>query len=230
MSRKMLIRLSLPLAWLAAATCAAAAPTTCAVPHMQPAHRALYGDHDGSARLDDHYRMDDPAQAAFIDAAVSRHPHNERLRLGRGSAYALMGRRAAAERDFRVAIKDHPGHAHDHWSYGWALFNLGEDGCALAQWRRAAALAGGHPYWLPYAAAESYWRLGRQRLALQWFAAAVRSQPSRWGSEASIRASTYGRNWSDAQRSMLIDMLHAWQAHQGEPVASTTAPHNPAGR
>lgn len=225
MNRYTMMMLLMPLAGLAGLQSVSASTPSCKAPVMTPDHGAIYADRDGTARLDDHYDMQDPVRAAFINAAVKAHPENERLRLGRGSALALMHRRADAERDFQAALARHPERAHTHWSYGWALFNVGDDACALRQWQQAAKISGGHPYWLPYAVAESYWRLGRRQLALRWYGAAVRSQPSRWGSVASIRASTYGRNWSDEQRDMLIEMFHAWhkQAASGSGGGSAMA-------
>jgi tetratricopeptide (TPR) repeat protein len=215
MNRTTLICMLLPLAALVSASGARAA-TTCKAPTMIPAHGVMYIDRNpATAHLDDHFDMADPARAAFINGALRNHPENARLRLGRGSALAVMHRRQAAMADFAAVLRDHPFNAHARWSFGWAQFNLGDDACALRQWQRAAKMDGGHPAWLPYAVAESYWRMGRHNLALQWFDAAVRAQPSRWSSEASIRAATYGYNWSDAQRTMLIQMLHAWKQRTG---------------
>lgn len=71
------------------------------------------------------------------------------------------------------------------YRYGWDLYRAGEHGPALAQWQ-----------------------LDRKPEALAWYAAAVRSEPAKWGG-GTLPADLL-RDWTDAERADLAKVQAAW--------------------
>ncbi len=97
-----------------------------------------------------------------------------------------------------------------HWNYGWDLYRSGAADAALAQW--VAALDGrlAKPGWVPPTFALGLWQTGRRDEALQWFAAAVRTEPTLWTDPA--RFPQLLPAWTDAERATLAEVASAWRA------------------
>ncbi len=95
------------------------------------------------------------------------------------------------------------------WNYAWDLYRLGESQAALDQW---AALAGGFgtPSWVPPTLALGLWSVGRKSEAVQWYAAAVRTEPLLWGDPANFRRLLPA--WREQDRVKLAEVQAAWQA------------------
>lgn len=96
------------------------------------------------------------------------------------------------------------------WNYGWDLFRLGEVEPALAQWSAAQAGLRGNPSWAPPTYALALWTLGRKDEAVQWYAAAVRTEPQLWSSNA--RFAELLPAWRDSERAVLVEVQQAWAA------------------
>lgn len=96
------------------------------------------------------------------------------------------------------------------WNYGWDLFRLGEVEAALAQWSTAQGGMRGNPSWVPATYALALWTLGRKDEAVQWYAAAVRTEPQQWGSPA--RYADLLPSWRDSERATLAEVQQAWAA------------------
>lgn len=98
------------------------------------------------------------------------------------------------------------------WNYGWDLHRAGDTAAALAQFQRLAAARGGSTgSWVPPTLALSLWANGRQAEAVQWYAAAVRTEPNQWRTTAQ-----YARllpAWRPADRDMLAQVHAAWVAN-----------------
>ena len=96
------------------------------------------------------------------------------------------------------------------WRYGWGLYRSGEPEAALTQWRELIVGRGINPSWAPPTVALALWKLGRKDEAVDWYAAAVRSEPGQWSGTA-----TYSQllpAWSDEERQDLAEVQAAWAA------------------
>ena len=84
------------------------------------------------------------------------------------------------------------------WNYGWDLFRAGDDKAALEQWRSLLSSRGVTASWMPPTFALVLWSLDRKDEAVQWYGAAVRSEPQQWRT-----ADQFARllpAWSDTER------------------------------
>ena len=95
------------------------------------------------------------------------------------------------------------------WNYAWDLYRNNEPQPALALW---AELAGGFgsPGWVPPTMARALWNLDRKQEAIQWYAAAVRTEPAQWGDPANFAALL--PDWREQERQRLGEVHAAWQA------------------
>ncbi len=96
------------------------------------------------------------------------------------------------------------------WNYGWDLYRSGDNEGALARWRDAGADRFTNPSWLPPTLALALWSLDRRDEAVQWYAAAVRTEPGRWGNPANLPALL--QEWRDEERAVLAEVAAAWRA------------------
>ncbi len=97
------------------------------------------------------------------------------------------------------------------WNLGWDLYRNGETQPALETWASLVSTSVGGPSWIPPTLALSLWKLDRKSEAVQWYAAAVRTEPQLWSSPAN-----YPRllpDWRDEDRAVLAEVLAAWQAN-----------------
>lgn len=97
-----------------------------------------------------------------------------------------------------------------HWNFAWDLYRLGHHAEALDQWRQALDGRLVRPAWAPPTLALALWSTGRRDEALQWYAAAVRTEPNLWNDPA--RYPTLLPDWTDAERRTLAEVFAAWQA------------------
>lgn len=97
------------------------------------------------------------------------------------------------------------------WNYGWDLQRAGQPAAALEQWRALMVSRNVSPSWLPPTLALTLWTLGRKTEAVQWYAAAVRTEPGQWSG-----TSAYARllpEWTDSERATLAEVQAAWAAN-----------------
>ena len=97
------------------------------------------------------------------------------------------------------------------WNYGWDLYRTGDFEAAFAQWRTLVEARSVTASWMPPTLALSLWSLGRKDEAVQWYAAAVRSEPQQWNSTAQFARLL--PEWRDAERSTLAEVQAAWAAN-----------------
>lgn len=96
------------------------------------------------------------------------------------------------------------------WNYAWDLYRNDDFAQAYGLW---SELAGGFgtPAWLPPTMALSLWSLDRKAEAVQWYAAAVRTEPGLWGDPANY--ATLLPDWRDQDRQRLVEIYNAWAAN-----------------
>ncbi|GAB3387348.1 tetratricopeptide repeat protein [Lysobacter fragariae] len=97
------------------------------------------------------------------------------------------------------------------WNYAWDLYRAGDAAGALQQWGTLQASRGVNGSWMPPTFALTLWTLGRKDEAVQWYAAAVRTEPNLW--RTSARYADLLPDWSDSERAKLGEVLEAWAAN-----------------
>ena len=96
------------------------------------------------------------------------------------------------------------------WTYGWDLFRTGDAAGALAQWDTLRKSRNINATWMPATFALALWELDRRDEAVQWYAAAVRSEPARWTGADQYEALL--PDWREQERATLAEIQQAWQA------------------
>ncbi|MCW1983430.1 tetratricopeptide repeat protein [Xanthomonas campestris] len=97
------------------------------------------------------------------------------------------------------------------WNYGWDLLRADQADKALQHWANLANGRPATPAWLPTTLALGLWRAGRKQEAVEWYAAAVRTWPDRWGSTANYASLL--PEWREADRASLAEVFAAWQSN-----------------
>ncbi len=95
------------------------------------------------------------------------------------------------------------------WNYAWDLYLNGDFAQAFGLWNELAS-GFGEPVWLPSTMALSLWSLDRKAEAVQWYAAAVRTEPGLWGDPANYASLL--PDWREQDRRRLAEVFAAWQA------------------
>ena len=96
------------------------------------------------------------------------------------------------------------------WNYGWDLYRSGDTAGALAQWQQLLARRSDGS-WVPPTLALALWRNDRKDEAVQWYAAAVRTEPQLWRDPANFPRLL--PDWRDAERATLAEVQAAWAAN-----------------
>ncbi len=94
------------------------------------------------------------------------------------------------------------------WNYGWDLYRSGDAAGALEQWQQLVALRRSNASWVPPTLALGLWTAGRKDEAVQWYAAAVRTEPQLWRDPANFPRLL--PDWRDDERAVLAEILAAW--------------------
>lgn len=97
------------------------------------------------------------------------------------------------------------------WRYGWDLYRAGDADGALAQWRTLHASRSVNAAWMPPTFALALWTAGHRDEAVQWYAAAVRSEPQQWATTAGY--ATLLPEWRASERATLAQVHAAWAAN-----------------
>src|SRR3546814_19472946 len=74
------------------------------------------------------------------------------------------------------------------WTHGWDLYRGGDAAAALSRWREAGIETYNNPGWVPPTLALGLWTPDRREEAVQWYAAAVRTDPMHWLDPANLPA------------------------------------------
>ncbi|RNF83658.1 tetratricopeptide repeat protein [Montanilutibacter psychrotolerans] len=94
------------------------------------------------------------------------------------------------------------------WNYGWDLYRSGDAAAALAQWETLILSRRVNAGWIPTTLAMVLWKLDRKDEAVQWYAAAVRTEPGQWSGTA--RYAELLPAWRDTERATLAEVQAAW--------------------
>lgn len=122
-----------------------------------------------------------------------------------------LNRRATQEFEYaiRVAKPESLSARHAYWAYGWGLFRMAEYRKAIEQWMQAERLHGGQPAWAPWTYAIGLWVAGDTDLAVEFWSAAVRSDPERWGASRGLEREI--RDWPANQRLAAEALQAEWK-------------------
>ena len=96
------------------------------------------------------------------------------------------------------------------WNYAWDLFHHGDVEGALEQWKTVQQGGRGKQAWVPPTYALALWTQGKQAEAVRWYAAAVRTEPQRWGSADALPQLL--PDWRSEDLAVLAQVQAAWQA------------------
>ena len=94
------------------------------------------------------------------------------------------------------------------WNYGWDLYRAGDAAGALAQWQRLVTNRRSNASWVPPTLALALWSAGQKDQAVQWYAAAVRTEPQLWRDPGNFPRLL--PDWRDAERATLAEVHAAW--------------------
>ena len=155
------------------------------------------------------------AATAKLIKLIDRDPHAKAERaqlahLAMAGGQKDLGRELYARALTRIAPTDGLWRS-VMWNYGWDLQRAGEPAAALEQWRTLMTSRSVTPSWLPPTLALTLWTLGRKDEAVQWYAAAVRTEPGQW--RASSAHATLLPEWTDGERAVLAEVQAAWAAN-----------------
>lgn len=96
------------------------------------------------------------------------------------------------------------------WNYGWDLYRNGDHEAALAQWQALLQSRSVNAQWMPATFALVLWQLDRKQEAVQWYAAAVRTEPGKW--TGADRYPELLPDWREEDRAVLAEVQQAWAA------------------
>lgn len=157
----------------------------------------------GEAAMQKLARLVETRPAASAEAAQLAHMAMSagRVELGRQLYARALGEMDSSNGRWRAVL----------WNYGWDLYRAGDDEGALKQWQALLSARNVTASWMPPTFALVLWSLNRRSEAVQWYAAAVRTEPDQW------RGTTqYARllpDWQASERDTLAEVQAAWAAH-----------------
>ena len=96
------------------------------------------------------------------------------------------------------------------WNQGWDLYRAGDAQGALQAWHELVTSRGVTASWMPHTLALALWSVDRKDEAVQWYAAAVRTEPQQWRTTA--RYDELLPHWSAEERARLAEVQAAWEA------------------
>lgn len=204
------------LVWLA---CAPSGKAADAVALPRPESAAAYLDRDPAAL----YFVAPPgANAQFrrnLNATIRSNPRNAAALIQRAFLLHASGDIEEGDRDFirviEITADDPLLRRRALWSLGWSAFNRDDPRQAMAFWQQAADAYDGRPGWLPYSMAVAAWAAGDQGLALDWYDAAVRSDPQ-WRLAEGVEGRTL--RWKPREREVVQAVYKAWSMRPADPA------------
>lgn len=194
--------------------CAALALGAAGAVHAQlPRPAEFYFDADANAvRPVIAVREQGDAAVERLTSIIQRKPHAAteraqlahiameagRVDLGRDLYKAALAQMDASNALWRAVL----------WNYGWDLYRAGAHSDALVQWQTLVNARSTTGSWMPPTLALVLWQLGRRDEAVQWYAAAVRTEPTHWSSAE--RYATLLPQWREDERETLAQVQQAW--------------------
>lgn len=204
--------------------CAPSAKAADAVALPRPEPAAVYRDRDPAAL---YYAAPPGRNAQFrrnLNASIRSNPNNAAALIQRAYLHHASGDIEEGDRDFirviEVTADDPLLRRRALWSLGWSAFNRDDPRQAMAFWQQAADAFDGRAGWLPYSMALAAWAAGDQALAMDWYDAAVRSDPQ-WRQAEGVDARTL--RWKPREREVARAVFQAWSARPADPSAPPAA-------
>jgi Tfp pilus assembly protein PilF len=186
--------------------------TSVAVQAQRPLPADRYPDVDPAAQYATAPDPRDRRAMTELERVVSRDANNIPARVQMALVLLQRGQPARAGNEFRGAIAAAaPGDTlsrYARWNYGWSLFESADPAGALEQWQLAAEQHGGRPDWVPLLYALVLWVQGDREGAVEYYAAAVRTDPARWSTAQALEASI--SEWPVNARFTLESVRQAW--------------------
>ena len=96
------------------------------------------------------------------------------------------------------------------WNQGWDLYRAGDAQGALQAWHELVTSRGVTASWMPHTLALALWSVDRKDEAVQWYAAAVRTEPQQWRDTS--RYDVLLADWTPSERARLAEVHAAWAA------------------
>lgn len=185
-----------------------------------PTPAEFYFDEDRAAqRVLDNQRGEGDALVSRLLRSIERDPRawGAMARLG---DIALSSGRQEVGRDFYARAIAGAGDRHGlsrslRWHYGWALYRAGDAEAALEQWAELVSAGSIRGQWMPPTLALVLWKLDRKPEAIQWYAAAVRTEPDQWTSPADLSALL--PQWRAEEHATLLEVQRAWAQSLSKP-------------
>ncbi|GAB3373009.1 hypothetical protein GCM10027431_24040 [Lysobacter rhizosphaerae] len=97
------------------------------------------------------------------------------------------------------------------WNYGWDLYRNGDAAGALAQWQQLLSVRRSNANWVPPTLALALWSAGHKDEAVQWYGAAIRTEPQLWRDPANFTRLL--PDWRDSEHATLAEVQAAWAAN-----------------
>ena len=178
-----------------------------------PVASESYGEDDPAAVRPKPIDPTDVRARQMLEQVLQYDPENVSARIQNANLMIARGlrQRGLGEYEYvrRVAQSDPKKLRQVIWNYGWALFETGDARRAIAEWMEAEKLHGGHPIWVPTTYAVGLWAAGDRDLAVQFYRAAVNSNPRRWGEERGLGEAT--RDWKPNEKVAIEAVYAAWR-------------------
>ena len=178
-----------------------------------PVAAETYGEDDPAAVRPKAIDPTDVRARQMLEQVLQYDPENVSARIQNANLMIARGlrQRGLGEYEYvrRVAQSDPKKLRQVIWNYGWALFETGDARRALAEWMEAERLHGGQPAWVPTTYAVGLWVAGDRDLAVQFYRAAVNSNPRRWGEERGLTEAI--RAWAPNEKVAIEAVYAAWR-------------------
>lgn len=178
-----------------------------------PPPDGIYADNDPAAVRPVLLDPQDRDARRQLDQVLKTNPGNVPARVLNAWMLFEYGSRPRALQAFQEALRSAPDGSlplrHAHWNLGWALFASADHTGALEHWRAAAALHGGKPSWVPTTFAIGLWLTGHSERSIEYYQAAVDSDPDRWGDAAGVAEAT--RDWGANEKLAIEAIQAAWR-------------------
>jgi len=165
------------------------------------------------------YRADPtPQEMADLTRQIAAEPGNARPLQYRGLNYAVLGEKDKALADYKAAQKISPAQHYLYWSFGWALFDLGEYPSAIQVWENVAMQERAKPEigygWVFYTLALGYWAEGDKQQAFILYTKAAKID-AKLQDRDSFEA--YTDRWTKKEQTIALQLFEAWQKEVERP-------------
>ena len=159
-----------------------------------------------------------PQEIAELTREIAAEPGNSRPLQYRGLDYAVLGEKEKAIADYKAAQKISPSQHFLFWSYGWALFDLGDYPSAIQVWENVIAQEQtkreiGHS-WGRYTLALGYWAAGNKNQAFIYFTAAAKQDVKLQDRDTFEQ---FTDRWTQKEQTIGLQLFDAWQKEIEKP-------------